>query len=62
MIKALRRQPGSTKDLISALLQTDFEGASGRIQFDEHGKLRNMNFSIKTIQNGTYVGLSESEN
>jgi len=59
VIKALESQPGSTKELISALLKTDFDGASGRIQFDEHGKLRNMNFSIKTLLNGKYVEFPE---
>jgi hypothetical protein len=37
------------------LLETDFDGVSNHIQFDQYGLIQNKDYVIKTVQDGGFV-------
>jgi branched-chain amino acid transport system substrate-binding protein len=55
VIAALKRRPRDTNQLISFLLETDFDGVSNHIQFDQYGLIQNKDYVIKTVQDGGFV-------
>ncbi len=56
-ILALQKEPNDVEQLISGLMQTDFEGVSGRIKFEEFGDISEREYVIKTFRNGAFVEL-----
>ncbi len=58
LLLALDKNPKNSDELISALLASDFEGASSHILFDRYGLLSDKDFIIKSFRNGKFVELT----
>lgn len=55
-IERVGDDPEKVKD---ALYETDYQGLSGRIQFDSNGDLLNATYVIKQVQDGAFKTISE---
>ena len=57
VIRMLKNNPENTEEMIDFMLETEFDGASNRISFDEFGIIKSKDFIVKTIRNGEFVPL-----